>query len=103
MKRSRLTARSIFALSWNVMKKFGAGTHRPCTRKTTAETRATVGAPEVDEENAALRAGHRGAPVQAVDDPRSLRGPRMHRSRFTSSRFRVALDALPAAGQGCLP
>jgi hypothetical protein len=85
------------------MKKFGAGTHRPCTRKTTAETHATVGAPEVDEENAALRAGHRGAPVQAVDDPRSLRGPGEGRPGFTWSRFVVAVDARPAAREGMLP
>jgi hypothetical protein len=103
MKRSRLTARSIFALSWNVMKKFGAGPHRPCTRKTTADTRAAACAPGLDEENAALHAGPFGASVLAVDDPRSLRGPDRHRSGFAGSRLVVARAAQATACEGRLP
>jgi len=85
------------------MKKFGAGPHRPCTRKTTAESRAAVGAAGVDEENAALRSGSRGAPVLAVDDPRSLRGPGKRRPGCTWSRFVVAIHSRPAAREGMRP
>jgi hypothetical protein len=102
MKRSRLTARSMFALSWNVMKKFGAGFHRPCTRKTTAVTRAAAGAPRDDDDRAAPHPGPCRAPVPAVDDPRSLRGPGKHRSGFTRSRFVVAGVPRTAAIEGPL-
>jgi len=93
----------MFALSWNVMKKFGAGFHRPCTRNTMAAPRAAAGAPrDDDDDHAAPHVGPSRAPVPAVDDPRSLRGPHKPRSGFARSQF---VDNVPrtAGIEGPLP